>query len=285
VNVNDLSGRWALVTGAASGIGRATALALARRGADLVICDIDEVGLDRVRGEIEALGRAVLARAVDVADREQMRTFAETVHTEIPAVDILVNNAGVAVTATFVDTTLEDWDWILGINLVGVIHGCHFFVPRMIERGAGGHVVNISSTAGYFALGMMSAYNATKFAVRGMSEAMRGELAVHGIGVTAVCPGIIDTPIVGKMRVRGGDEEESRRRAVQVFTRRAYSPERLAEGILKAIRKNKAVAPITPEARLFWWITRWSPWLAHWMNRRGSARVAREAEEAHRVAG
>jgi len=206
VNVNDLSGRWALVTGAASGIGRATALALARRGADLVICDIDEAGLDTVRGEIEALGRAVLARTVDVADREQMRAFAETVHAEIPAVDVLVNNAGVAVTATFVDTTLEDWDWILGINLVGVIHGCHFFVPRMIERGQGGHVVNISSTAGYFALGTMSAYSATKFAVRGMSEVMHGELAVHGIGVTAVCPGIIDTPIVGTMRMRGGDE-------------------------------------------------------------------------------
>ena len=284
MNVNDLSGRWALVTGAASGIGRATALALACRGADLVICDIDEAGLDTVRGEIEALGRAVLARAVDVADREQMRAFAETVHAEIPAVDVLVNNAGVAVTATFVDTTLEDWDWILGTNLVGVIHGCHFFVPRMIERGQGGHVVNISSTAGYFALGTMSAYSATKFAVRGMSEVMHGELAVHGIGVTAVCPGIIDTPIVGTMRMRGGDEEESRRRAVQVFTRRAYSPERLAEGILKAIRKNKVVAPITPEARLFWWIVRWCPWLAHWMNRRGSARVAREAEEMQRAA-
>jgi NAD(P)-dependent dehydrogenase (short-subunit alcohol dehydrogenase family) len=285
VNVDDLSGRWALVTGAASGIGRATALALARRGADLVICDIDEAGLDTVRGEIEALGRAVLARAVDVADREQMRRFAETVHTEIPAVDILVNNAGVAVAATFVDTTLEDWDWILGVNLVGVIHGCHFFLPRMIERGQGGHVVNISSTAGYLAVPTMSAYSATKFAVRGMSESMRGELAVHGIGVTAVCPGIIDTPIVGKMRIRGGDAEESRRRAVQVFTRRAYSPERLAEGILTAIRKNKIVAPIAPEARAFWWIMRWCPWLAHRLNRRSAARIAREAEEAQRAAG
>jgi NAD(P)-dependent dehydrogenase (short-subunit alcohol dehydrogenase family) len=114
---------------------------------------------------------------------------------------------------------------------------------------------------------------------------MHGELAVHGIGVTAVCPGIIDTPIVGKMRVRGGDEQESRRRAVQTFTRRSYSPERLAEGILTAIRKNKVVAPITPEARLFWWITRWCPWLAYWINRRGSARVAREAEAAQRATG
>jgi NAD(P)-dependent dehydrogenase (short-subunit alcohol dehydrogenase family) len=284
VNVDDLSSRWGLVTGAASGIGRATALALARRGADLVICDIDQAGLDSVRGEIEALGRAVQARTVDVADREQMRAFAETVHAEIPAVDILVNNAGVGIAATFVDTTLEDWDWILGINLVGVIHGCHFFVPPMIQRGQGGHVVNISSAAGYFGLGMMSAYNATKFAVRGMSEAMRGELAVHGIGVTAVCPGIIDTPIVGKMRIRGGNAEESRRRTIETFTRRNYTPERLAEGILSAIRKNKVVAPITPEARVLWWLVRWCPWLAHWMNRRGSARIAREAEEAQRAA-
>lgn len=277
MDISDLSGRWALVTGAGSGIGGATALALARRGADLAICDIDEDGMAQTVSAVEALGRKTIARRVDVADREAMRAFAEAVHAEIPAMDILVNNAGVAIAATFVDTTLEDWEWIVGINLMGVIHGCHFFVPRMIERGAGGHVVNISSMAGYLALVSMSAYNVTKFGVRGLSEAMRGELAPHGIGVTAVCPGIINTPIVGKMRVRGLAGHESRQQAVQAFTRRNYPPERLAAGILDAIRRNKAVAPITPEARAGWWLKRLAPGLVHWLNRRAGKRIAEEA--------
>jgi NAD(P)-dependent dehydrogenase (short-subunit alcohol dehydrogenase family) len=277
VDISDLSGRWALVTGAGSGIGGATALALARRGADLAICDIDEDGMAQTVRAVEALGRKTIARRVDVADREAMRAFAEEVHAEIPAVDILVNNAGVAIAATFVDTTLEDWEWIVGINLMGVIHGCHFFVPRMIERGAGGHVVNISSMAGYLAVVSMGAYNVTKFGVRGLSEAMRGELAPHGIGVTAVCPGIINTPIVGKMRIRGLAGHESRQQAVQTFSRRNYPPERLAAGILDAIRKNKAVAPITPEARAGWWLTRLAPGLVHWLNRRAGRRIAEEA--------
>jgi NAD(P)-dependent dehydrogenase (short-subunit alcohol dehydrogenase family) len=280
MDVSNLRGKWALVTGGGSGIGRATALALARRGADLVICDLDEAWLAESRAAIEAEGSSVIAVPVDVADREQMRLFAEGVHTEVPAVDILVNNAGIGIAGTLVDTPLEEWERIVAINLMGVVYGMHFFLPPMIERGQGGHVVNISSMAGYTAVGLMSAYNATKFGVRGLSESARGELAIHGIGVTAVCPGIINTPIVQRMRVYGGSEEESRKQAVQAFTRRNYPPEKVAEGILDAIQKNRIVAPITLEARLFWKLTRWAPWLVHWINRRATARAIRQANEA-----
>ncbi len=282
MDVTNLDAKWALVTGAGSGIGRALALAMARRGADLVICDLNPEWLAAARGEIEATGSRVIAAEVDVANREAMRAFAEEVHGLIPAVDLLVNNAGIGIAALFVDHPLEEWDRIVGINLMGVVHGCHFFVPHMIERAQGGHVVNISSMAGFTAVGNMTSYNATKFAVRGFSESLAGELSVHGIGVTAVCPGIINTPIVRNMTVYGPDPEESRRQATRTFTRRNYGPERLAEGILSAIQGDKIVAPITIEARLFWKLTRWTPGLVHWINRRASKRLAEETARAAR---
>ena len=196
----NLGGRTALVTGAGSGIGRETALLAARRGADLVICDLDEAGLAKTEADARALGRDVLARRVDVADREQMRDFAAAVGETVGAVDLLMNNAGVGLAAKFLDTELEDWDWIVSINLMGVVHGCNLFVPPMVERGAGGHVVNVSSAAGYLASPPLTAYSSTKFAVLGLSEALREELRPHGIGVTAICPGLINTPITTSSR-------------------------------------------------------------------------------------
>ncbi len=173
MDVRNLAGKTALVTGGASGIGKATALAFARRGANLVICDVDTAGLAAVEQEIRALGHDVFTRRVDVADRDQMRDFAAAVHARVEAVDILMNNAGVGLGAGLLDTSLDDWDWILGINLRGVIHGCHFFVPPMVRRSRGGHVINLSSTAGYVASDALLAYSTTKFAVLGLSEALR----------------------------------------------------------------------------------------------------------------
>src|SRR4051795_4961464 len=145
MDTTDLSGRTAVVTGAGSGIGRETALLCARRGANLAICDVDEAGLAETERRARALGREVIARRVDVSDREQMRAFAD----EVPAVDLLVNNAGVGLAADFQDTLLDDWDWIVSINLMGVVHGCHFFVPAMVERGAGGPGANLSAMGGF----------------------------------------------------------------------------------------------------------------------------------------
>ena len=180
MDVSTLSGKVVLVTGAGSGIGRETALAFARRGADLVVCDVNETASARTADDIRALGRKAASHFVDVADRGRMRAFADAVHAEVEAVDVLVNNAGVGLGAAFLDTTLEDWDWIIGINLCGIVHGCHFFVPKMVARGRGGHVVNVASAAGYLASEALSAYSTTKFAVVGLSEALRDELKPRG---------------------------------------------------------------------------------------------------------
>lgn len=262
MDTRNLSGKVAAVTGAASGIGRATALAMAERGADLAICDVDEAGLKETSDRIEALARRVLSARVDVADAEQMRDFAERSFAELGRVDILVNNAGIGIGGFLVDVPLEEWDTILGINLKGVVHGCYFFAPRMIEAGRGGHIVNIASMAGYVAVPGMSAYSATKFGVIGLSESLRGELAQHKIGVTAICPGVINTPIVRSSRMYGPQNTpENRERGIRAFERRNYGPERVAQGILRAIRRNRRVAPVSPEAWVLYWIKRLFPWL------------------------
>jgi NAD(P)-dependent dehydrogenase (short-subunit alcohol dehydrogenase family) len=268
VDVAQLNGKTVLVTGAGSGIGRETALLCARRGGDLVICDVNAEGLAATEEEARKLGRDVLARQVDVADREQMRAFAG----EVDAVDLLVNNAGVGLGGGLLDTPLEDWDWVVGINLMGVVHGCHFFVPAMIERGRGGHVVNLSSMAGYHASPALVAYSATKFGVLGLSLALREELREHGVGVTAVCPGIVNTPITQTARLRGeAGEPGARERIVRTYQRRGYGPERVAKNILRAVERDRPIAPITPESWLSWAITRTSPRMAGWVARKLAA--------------
>jgi NAD(P)-dependent dehydrogenase (short-subunit alcohol dehydrogenase family) len=269
VDTEDLHGKTALVTGAASGIGREIALLAARRGADLALCDVDRDGLAEVEAQATRLGRGALAHAVDVSDREQMRVFADAVHGGPGHVDLLVNNAGVGLAAGLLESELTDWDWIVGINLMGVVHGCHFFVPKMVERGRGGHVVNLSSMAGYHASPLLVAYSTTKFAVLGLSEALREELRPYGIGVTAVCPGIINTPITSNTRARGAaDDEAARDRAIALYARRNYGPDRVARNVLKAVQHDRTVAPISPEAWAAYGLKRTSPRLAGWVARR-----------------
>jgi NAD(P)-dependent dehydrogenase (short-subunit alcohol dehydrogenase family) len=280
VDIRNLGGRTALVTGAASGIGRATALACARRGADLVICDVDDARLGAVENEIRGLGREVLSRRVDVGSRDQVGALADEVHTRVEAVDLLVNNAGVGMGAFFLDTSLEDWEWIARINLFGVIYGCHFFVPAMVKRGAGGHVVNVASAAAYAPLPAQSAYAATKYAVLGLSESLRAELAAHQIGVTAACPGFIDTAIVETSRLKGRvATPENRRRTVAFYRRRGYAPERVAANLLKAVGRKRAVAPISAESWLMYYGTRLAPGLFRWGNRKLAGQV-RSSEPA-----
>jgi NAD(P)-dependent dehydrogenase (short-subunit alcohol dehydrogenase family) len=265
----------ALVTGAGAGIGRETALACARRGAKLVICDLDEARLVETESEIRELGRGVLARRVDVGSKAQMGAFADLVHGEYGAVDLLVNNAGVGLGALFLETSLEDWEWITRVNLFGVIHGCHFFVPEMVRRQRRGHVVNIASAAAYAPLPAQSAYAAAKFAVLGLSECLRTELAPFGIGVTAACPGFINTTIVETSRLRGvAAAPETRRRTIAFYRRRNYSAARVATNILAAVQRNRAVAPISPEAWVMYYAMRWIPSLLRRANRRLGARIA-----------
>jgi len=261
MNVERMDGKLALVTGAGSGIGRETALLCARRGANLALCDVNEAGLAATEAEARSLGRDVLAQLVDVSDRARMQAFADAVHERAGAVDLLVNNAGVGLGAGFLETPLEDWDWIMPINIMGVVHGCHMFIPAMVQSGRGGHVVNLSSLAGYFANPALAAYSATKFAVLGLSEALRTELRPHGIGVTAVCPGLINTPITRSSRLRGSAEAQ-RERTVRLYERRNYGPDRVAQRILYGVQHNRAVMPVTAESWALWWLVRFAPSLA-----------------------
>jgi NAD(P)-dependent dehydrogenase (short-subunit alcohol dehydrogenase family) len=239
-------GKLALITGAGSGIGQATAAAFAHAGADLVLCDIDEAGLEATAAPLRGLGRRVGTHRVDVSSREQMRAFAEEVERAHGAVDVLVNNAGVAIAAPILETSLEDWDWIVSINLWGVVHGCHFFAPAMVRRGRG-HIVNLASVAGLMGGEPLGAYSTTKFAVVGYSESLRDELASHGVGVTAICPGVINTSIARNTRARGAWEAKQPR-FVSIFQKQGHGPEKVASAILDAVVHDRGLVPVTPEA-------------------------------------
>lgn len=251
--------RVVVVTGAASGIGRATALAFARSAASLWVCDLDVAGLQTLASEVRDAGAsAVRTQCVDVGSREQMAALCDAV-CAVAVPDVLVNNAGVGLAGGLLATSLDDWAWVLHANLWGVIHGCHFFAPKMAERGRG-QIVNLASAAGFYNSEAMTAYGTSKFAVVGLSEGLRAELAPSGVGVTAVCPGFINTPIVDSMRLRGESYPESERPNVRRFyERRNYSPERVAEAVLRAARENPALLPVTPEAWALYLLKRAAP--------------------------
>jgi NADP-dependent 3-hydroxy acid dehydrogenase YdfG len=251
-----LKDRVIVVTGAGSGIGRATALAFAAEGARVAACDVDEARLGSLATELG--DRALLVRRVDVSDRLSMKLFADAVHELAPAADVIVNNAGVAVGGAFLDTTLDDWDWLLGVNLRGVVHGCHYFIPKMVARGSGGHVVNVASILGIYPAPNVTAYVASKFAVRGFSQSLRVELAPHKIGVTAICPGMIATAIVADGRMIG-DASSRKNKVVEAFKERGAPPAKVAGAILDAVRTNPEVRTVGADARVIAALTRLAP--------------------------
>ncbi|HEX5058163.1 MAG TPA: SDR family NAD(P)-dependent oxidoreductase [Kofleriaceae bacterium] len=252
----NLKDRVVVVTGAGSGIGRATALAFAAEGARVAACDVDEKRLESLASELG--DRKLLVRRVDVSDRLSMKLFADAVHELVPAADVIVNNAGVAVGGTFLDTTLDDWDWLLGVNLRGVVHGCHYFIPKMVARASGGHVVNVSSILGIYPAPNVTAYVASKFAVRGFSQSLRAELAPHKIGVTAICPGMINTAIVADGRM-SGNVGSRKDKMVATFHKRGLAPAKVAEAILDAVRSNPAVRPVGADAMVMAALMRVAP--------------------------
>ncbi len=270
MRVSSLGGRVGVVTGAASGIGRATALELAGRGADIALCDLDAEGLQRTSEAIEALGRRAVTQTVDVRDMTAVEGFAESSFEHLGRVDILVNNAGIGAGGPMLEVPLEAFRRVVEVNLMGVVHGCYAFLPRMIEAGGPAHVVNIASMAGYSVAPGMTSYLASKYGVVGFSESLRAELASKRIGVSAVCPGLIDTPIVRNVRMFGPNaSEEIRERGAQLFARRGYTAERVARGIMRAIERNRAIAPLSIEAWLAYYFQRFVPWIP-----RATARIA-----------
>ncbi|MDQ4052792.1 MAG: SDR family NAD(P)-dependent oxidoreductase [Actinomycetota bacterium] len=230
-----------VITGAGSGIGRALALDLAGRGSLLALSDVDDAGLAETVDLVKAAGvREVRSDHLDVADRAAFATYATVVVEQFGRVNVVINNAGVALAGDLDDLTYDDMEWIVGINFWGVVHGTKEFLPHLIDSGDG-HVVNLSSLFGLISMPGQSAYNATKYAVRGLTEALREEMLVagHPVGVTAVHPGGIKTAIARNARCSAHEDKAA---TAKLFDEKLakMSPERAAEIIVKGILSNKA---------------------------------------------
>ncbi|MFG2355089.1 SDR family oxidoreductase [Streptomyces sp. NPDC048521] len=246
-------GQLVLITGAGSGIGRATAFAFAEAGARVVAVDRDAEAAARTAELSRLIGAPeAWAETADVSDEQAMEKLAEKVHREYGVLDVLVNNAGIGLSGSFFATTTDDWRKVLDVNLWGVIHGCRLFGARMAERGQGGHIVNVASAAAYQPSRALPAYSTSKAAVLMLSECLRAELAAQGIGVSAICPGFVNTSITATARFAGVDAAEERRRqkaSARLYGMRNYPPEKVAEAILTAVIHNRPLVPVTPEAR------------------------------------
>jgi NAD(P)-dependent dehydrogenase (short-subunit alcohol dehydrogenase family)/pimeloyl-ACP methyl ester carboxylesterase len=246
-------GQLVLVTGAGSGIGRATAYAFAESGARVIAVDRDAESATRTAEMSRLIGSPeAWAETVDVSDEQAMEKLAAKVAAEYGVVDVLVNNAGIGLGGSFFDTSPADWKKVLDVNLWGVIHGCRLFGRQMAKRGQGGHIVNTASAAAYQPSKALPAYSTSKAAVLMLSECLRAELAGQGIGVSAICPGFVNTNITSTARFAGVDADEEKRRqkrTARLYGLRNYPPEKVADAILRAVVRNEAVVPVTPEAR------------------------------------
>jgi 2-hydroxycyclohexanecarboxyl-CoA dehydrogenase len=247
-------GSLAVVTGAGSGIGRATARAFAKAGARVVAVDINEVAAKETAAE---LGAGHHAYAADVSDTDAMVELAATIEREHGVPDIVVNNAGIGMSGRFLDTTPADWDLILGVNLRGVINGCAAFGPAMVARGSG-QMVNTSSGLGYIATADTPAYGTTKAGVLHLSRSLRADWARHGVGVSVICPGVINTPIATSTHYLGANGAKTKELAQKGFSR-SHPPETVAKAILSAVRHNRSIVPVGAESWAGWYLVRYVP--------------------------
>jgi NAD(P)-dependent dehydrogenase (short-subunit alcohol dehydrogenase family) len=236
--MRNLGGRVAAVTGAASGIGRALAIALARDGMHVAISDVDEPGLAETAALCGRFGTRITSARVDVSERAAVHAWADAVAHEHGAVHLVANNAGVALGATIEQMTYDDLEWLFGINFWGVVHGTKAFLPHLLAAGEG-HVVNVSSVFGLIAAPGQGAYNAAKFAVRGYTECLRQELELAGHRVSATCvhPGGVKTNIARSARNRheGMAGDEAARRFDEIAR---TTPEWAALRIVRAVQRN-----------------------------------------------
>jgi NAD(P)-dependent dehydrogenase (short-subunit alcohol dehydrogenase family) len=264
--MDSFAGKVVLITGAASGLGRAYAKQFAGEGADLILADIKPERLAETKGEVASFSKEPLTAVVDVSSKTDMESFAERVLAEKGGVDVLINNAGVGLGGELKDMTLEEWEWVMGVNFWGVVYGLHYFLPGMIERKSG-HIVNVASANGIFSFPFNGVYCASKHAVVGLSESLRAELKRFGVGVTAVCPGMMKTNIVEDALIKPCSEKS--RRFMQKFTedmdKRGADPSVVAKGTVLAIRKNKAIYVTPYGAPRVYWFYRFFPGAYRWI--------------------
>jgi NAD(P)-dependent dehydrogenase (short-subunit alcohol dehydrogenase family) len=198
--MKDFAGRTAFITGGANGIGLGLARALLAEGCNVAIADIRQDSIDTALKSLT--GRGVMGIQVDVSSRAELARAADAVEARFGTVSLLFNNAGINLFQTIEDSSYDDWDWVMGVNLHGPVNGVATFVPRMIRAGKGGYIVNTASMAAFLSAGVPGIYNTTKFAIRGMSDALRGSLAQHGIGVSVLCPGLVKSYIYASNDIR-----------------------------------------------------------------------------------
>ena len=260
-----LAGKLVVITGAGSGIGRETALALAERGCELVLADLDLASADETARACKVAGSAAHAYLLDVSDTADFVTFAARIRDVHGVPDIVVNNAGIGLAGGVLAATDEQVDRLLDVNLRGVVTGSREFGRQMVGRGVGGHIVNIASAAAFTPSRSLGLYSASKAGVLLFSESLRAELAEHRIGVSAICPGLVDTNIVSSTPIAGLDaetEQARRDRLDRFYQRRGFTPDRVANEIVAAIEHNRAVVPVTVEAKVGYRIYRFAPWLS-----------------------
>lgn len=259
----EVRGKLALVTGAGAGIGRATAVELARNGARMVvIVDRDLAAANETADAVRAACAEAAVYQADVTDEDAINDLAARVRDAHGVVDILVNNAGIGMAGRFLETTSEHWDAIMAVNVRGVITGSRAFGAQMVERGEGGTIINVASAAAYLPSKSMVAYSTTKAAVLAFSESLRADLADEGITVTAVCPGFVNTNIAKSTIYAGmsaAEQERARQKADAVYRRRNFTPEAVARSIVKSVRTGAPVVPVAAESRLGYAMRRISP--------------------------
>ncbi|HXZ86739.1 MAG TPA: SDR family oxidoreductase [Myxococcota bacterium] len=253
-----LLGRVAVVTGAASGIGRALALELAQRGCELALVDVNEAGLLETEAGVRARGRKVSRHVADVASRPRMEALVGEVLAAHGHIHVLVNNAGVSVSGLLAHQSLDDFAWLIGINLWGVVYGCKLFLPHLLAEDEA-HIVNLSSIFGVIGVPTQSSYNAAKYAVRGLSDALLTELHGTNVGVTCVHPGGIRTNIVRAARASTASDAEQAEETARRFERFAMPPEKAARKIARAIARNRPRLMIGAEAYALDWLKRLAP--------------------------
>jgi len=257
-----LTGKWVLVTGAASGIGLECARAFAKRGANLVISDINSAALEQLRGEISAMGVQCFARTCDVSQEQSVADFAAAVQQAVGPIDVLVNNAGVAFLGSFEETPLSEWRRIYDINVLGMVHCIRAFLPAMRSAGGPHRIVNVASGAGFSPLPNMSAYAASKHAVVGLSEVLAQELHETDISVLVVCPGIINTAIVHVSPTASGMSEAQIRKLQKYYADEGCHPSVVAADIVHSVEGDDSFLFTGPGARLGFYAMRVSRRLA-----------------------
>jgi short-subunit dehydrogenase len=256
-----LRNRVAVITGAGGGLGRALAAELASRGCHLALLDVNEEAVADTVSAVRSHAVNVTQHVADVTDRAQMAALPAAVLEAHGQVNLLINNAGITLQKVFGTHSLADWERMIGINLWGVIYGCHFFLDAL-RRADEAHIVNVSSMSAFLGLPQQSSYCATKAAIKGLSESMWPELAMEGIGVTSVHPGAIKTEMI-QATLEESDDVAAARRNYEFVQRMGIAPERAAARIVRAVIKNKLRVRIGPDAFLLDWLKRLAPVAIH----------------------